>query len=254
MLKPIAAHFAPLYAIIGGADLNKNNCGLIIALDLPTPDGARAFLEKLDKATPYVKIGPRLYALGGTKFAKEIIDMGYDLFLDLKLHDIPNTVASAVEPLSELGLWALTIHTSGGYEMMARSVAMRDKNKSKMMLLGITVLTSLGGELWNDVHPGCDLNAALAARAETAERAGLEGIVCSPLDLELLQGKAKRLLRVVPGIRISKVSTEDQTRVATPKDAAKNGAGYIVVGRPILEAADPIKAAKNILKDLSEVQ
>ena len=103
--------------------MDSKQCGLILALDLPTLDGARAFLERLDKATPYVKVGPRLYAMGGISFAKEIINMGYNLFLDLKLHDIPNTVASAVEPLSEIGLWALTIHTSGGYEMMARSVA-----------------------------------------------------------------------------------------------------------------------------------
>ncbi|MDO5562370.1 MAG: orotidine 5'-phosphate decarboxylase / HUMPS family protein, partial [Synergistaceae bacterium] len=110
--------------------MDKNTCGLIMALDVPTLDDARQLLERLDRATPYVKIGPRLYALGGTPFLKEIIDSGYKLFLDLKLHDIPNTVASAVEPLSELGLWALTIHTSGGFEMMARSVAMRDKTGS----------------------------------------------------------------------------------------------------------------------------
>ena len=234
--------------------MNDNRCGLILALDVPTLDSARAFLEKLDKATSHVKIGPRLYALGGAGFVKEIISMGYEVFLDLKLHDIPNTVASAVEPLSELGLWALTIHTSGGCEMMARSAAMRDKTGSKMKLLGITVLTSLGGELWSDVHPGCDMNSALIARAETAERAGLDGIVCSPLDLTLLSGKASSLLRVVPGIRAAKVSTEDQTRVATAEDAAKNGAGYIVVGRPILEAADPIFAAKDIIRRLTEVE
>lgn len=230
--------------------MGKSNCGLILALDLPTVDGARAFLEKLDKATPYVKVGPRLYAMGGVSFAKEIISMGYNLFLDLKLHDIPNTVASAVEPLSEIGLWALTIHTSGGYEMMSRSVAMRDKTGSSMNLFGITVLTSLGGELWSDVHPGSDLRESLVARANIAERAGLDGIVCSPLDLELLDGHAKSLVRVVPGIRTAKVSTEDQTRVATAKEAAAMGAGYIVVGRPILEAADPIAAARGILETL----
>ena len=96
------------------------------------------------------------------------------------------------------------------------------------------------------------MNEALIGRAETAERAGLDGIVCSPLDLELLQGRAKKLLRIVPGIRTKKVSTEDQTRVATAADAAKAGASYIVVGRPILEAADPIAAAKDILKTLEE--
>lgn len=234
--------------------MSKEKCGLILALDVPTLEEARSFLKRLDKATEYVKIGPRLYALGGINFCKEIIDMGYKLFLDLKLHDIPNTVASAVEPLSEIGLWALTIHTSGGYEMMARSVAMRDKAGSDMKLLGITVLTSLGGDLWSNVHPGSDLQESLIARACEAERAGLDGIVCSPLDLELLKGKAQKLLRIVPGIRAKKVETEDQTRVATAKDAAEAGASYIVVGRPILQAPDPVQAAKDILKTLSEVE
>ena len=137
--------------------------------------------------------------------------------------------------------------------MMARSAAMRDKTKSEMKLFGISVLTSLGGELWSDVHPGCDLNEALIARAETAQRAGLDGLVCSPLDLQLLSGKAEKLLRVVPGIRTQKVSTEDQTRSASAQDAARAGASYIVVGRPILEAADPIAAAKEIIRQLEEV-
>lgn len=231
----------------------KEKCGLIVALDVPSPDSARNFLDRLDKATQYIKIGPRLYAMGGLPFVKEIISRGYNVFLDLKLHDIPNTVASAVEPLSEAGLWALTLHTSGGFEMMARSAAIRDKAGSGMKLLGITVLTSLGGELWSDVHPGCDMKEALIGRAETAQKAGLDGIVCSPVDLDLLRGHAENLLRVVPGIRAKKVSTEDQTRVATAKDAAEAGASYIVVGRPILEAPDPIAAAKDILKTLEGV-
>lgn len=234
--------------------MENNKCELIAAVDLPTLDAAREFLEKLDKATPYVKIGPRLYAMGGAAFISEIVKKGYSLFLDLKLHDIPNTVASAVEPLSEMGLWALTIHTSGGHEMMSRSVAMRDKRRSRMNLFGITVLTSLGGDLWSEVHPGSDLNSSLEARALAAERAGLDGIVCSPLDLSLLRGKAEKLARVVPGIRRTRASTEDQTRVATAKEAAEAGASYIVVGRPILEAADPISEVRSILKEISGVQ
>lgn len=232
--------------------MEKGKCGLIAAVDTHTLDGARTFLKRLDKATEYVKIGPRLYALGGRAFVSEVVDMGYSLFLDLKLHDIPNTVAMACEALAGLGLWALTVHTSGGYEMMSRAVQARDNAGSDMKLLGITVLTSLGGQLWDEVHPDCDIDKVLAARTVAAERAGLNGIVCSPLDLELLKGKAPELLRVVPGIRVEKVSTEDQARVAAPKSAARGGANYIVVGRPILEAADPVKAAKDILAELRE--
>lgn len=234
--------------------MDNKKCELIVAMDLPTPDGARDFLDRLDMATPYVKIGPRLYAMGGAPLINETVNRGYRLFLDLKLHDIPNTVASAVEPLCEMGLWALTIHTSGGHEMMARSVAMRDKKGSKMNIFGITVLTSLGGDLWSEVHPGSDIGRSLEARAIAAEKAGLDGIVCSPLDLELLRGRAPGLLRVVPGIRSTKASTEDQTRVATAGQAAAAGASFIVVGRPILEASDPILEVKKIMEEISEVQ
>lgn len=232
--------------------MDNKQCGLIAALDMQKPEDVRAFLNRLELATRFVKIGPRIYALGGTAFVEEIIDMGYSVFLDIKLHDIPNTVASAVEPLADIGLWALTLHTSGGREMMSRAAAARDKAGSSMKLLGVTVLTSLGGALWSDVHPGCDMNSALKARASVAEEAGLDGIVCSPLDLETLKGRAEKLLRIVPGIRMKRVSTEDQTRVATPGDAARNGADYIVVGRPIVEAEDPVQAAKDIIRTLAE--
>lgn len=232
----------------------KKKCGLIAAVDTGTLDEARNFLERLDKATEYVKIGPRLYALGGIGFVKEIIGMGYSLFLDLKLHDIPNTVAMACEPLAGLGLWALTLHTSGGREMMSRAALARDRAGSGMKLLGITVLTSLDDKQWNEVHPDCDMSAALAARAAAAELAGLDGIVCSPMDLNLLKNSAAKLLRVVPGIRTEKAGAEDQSRVASPRSAATAGADYIVVGRPILEAADPIKAAGDILAALAEVE
>jgi len=123
-----------------------------------------------------------------------------------------------------------------------------------MNLFGITVLTSLSGKEWSDVHPKTEIQEALISRAETAERAGLDGLVCSPLDLHLLQDKAKGLMRVVPGIRAAKVSTEDQARIATAAEAATAGANYIVVGRPILEANDPINATKNIIEILSKVK
>ena len=231
----------------------RKSLPLFAALDLNTLREARQTMDMLSGVVDAIKIGPRLYAQGGAHFLKEIVDHGFKLFLDLKLHDIPNTVASAVEPLSQLGLWALTLHTSGGCEMMARSVAARDRAGSETKLLGITVLTSLGGELWEDVHPGCDMGLALVARAEAAERAGLDGIVCSPLDLDLLKGRARKLMRVVPGIRAKRAGAEDQARVATAKEAALAGATYVVVGRPILEAADPVAAAKDIIASLEEV-
>ena len=226
---------------------------IITALDVHSMDDMKRLVVTLGDNISFYKVGMELFYSAGPDAVRYLKSQGKQVFLDLKLHDIPNTVASAVEPLSEIGLWALTIHTSGGYEMMSRSVAMRNKTGSNMNLFGITVLTSLGGELWSDVHPGSDLQSSLIARAETAERAGLDGIVCSPLDLSLLKGKAGKLARVVPGIRRMRTSAEDQTRVATAKEAAAAGASFIVVGRPILEAEDPIAEVKKTIGEISEV-
>lgn len=233
--------------------MERKKCGLIVALDLPALDQARIFLDKLGMATPYVKVGPRLYALGGASFVKEIIGRGYSLFLDIKLHDIPNTVAMAVEPLAEMGLWGLSLHTSGGRDMMERSVKARDRMGSDMKLLGITVLTSLEGDQWDETHPGADIERSLKARAIAAETAGLDGIVCSPLDLSLLEGTAAKLVRVVPGIRRKGARADDQARTASAKEAAGLGAAYIVVGRPILEAEDPVAEAMSTIREISEV-
>ena len=225
-------------------------CELILALDLKSDAEVMPFLARMERATPYIKIGPRLFASGGVPFLRSLVGMGYQVFLDIKLHDIPNTVAGAVDYLAGTGLWALTLHTSGGYEMMAAAREARDGQKSTMKLLGVSVLTSLAGKVWEDVHPGCSLDEALLLRARTAASAGLDGLVCSPMDLERLQGEAPQLLRVVPGIRTGKVGKEDQQRVATASQAAQRGADFIVVGRPILEAADPKAAVENILKEL----
>ena len=231
--------------------MENQKCGLILALDLHEEAQAFALLERLNRATPYVKIGPRLYASGGVGLLKRITDMGYRVFLDIKLHDIPNTVASAVDYLAQQGLWSLTLHTSGGEEMMRAACEARDAHNSNMKLFGVSVLTSLAGSVWGDVHPKCDLNEALVARAEVAATSGIDGLVCSPADLELLQGKAPSLVRVVPGIRTGKSPKDDQKRVATASEAASRGAGYIVVGRPIVEAPDPCFAAQQILKELN---
>lgn len=230
--------------------MHKKKCELILAIDLKSDAEVMPFLARMERATPYIKIGPRLFASGGVPFLRSLADMGYQVFLDIKLHDIPNTVAGAVDYLAGVGLWALTLHTSGGYEMMAAACDARNGQKSAMKLLGVSVLTSLAGEVWEDVHPECSLDAALLSRARAAARAGLDGLVCSPMDLERLNGEASKLLRVVPGIRTGKVGKEDQLRVATASQAAERGADFIVVGRPILEAANPKMAVESILKEL----
>ena len=225
---------------------------LFVALDVNTLREARQTMDVMSGLVDAVKIGPRLYAQGGISFLKEIIDHGYKLFLDLKLHDIPNTVRLAVETLADQGIFCLTLHAGGGRRMMEESIAARDRLCSKMKLLGITVLTSFNEESWNEIAPGCSMTDAIKRRAWLCGDCGMDGVVCSPLDLpEVCSVTPKSLLKVVPGVRLVS-HDDDQSRVATPAMAFKNGADYVVVGRPIYKAVDVRKAVEDIRASIQE--
>lgn len=225
---------------------------LFAALDLDTLREARRTMDVLSGAVDAIKIGPRLYAQGGAPFLKEIVDHGFKLFLDLKLHDIPNTVRLAVETLADLGIFCLTLQTAGGRRMMEESVAARDRLGSTMKLLGITVLTSFDEKSWDEVAPGCPMDVAIKKRAWLCGDCGMDGLVCSPLDLpEVRAVTPPTLLKVVPGVRLV-AGGDDQSRVATPADAFRNGADYIVMGRPIYKAPDVRKAVAEIARSIEE--
>lgn len=224
---------------------------LILALDVDSPTRAERFLSKCGSDLEYIKIGPALYASGGTVFLKELMDRDYRVFLDLKLHDIPNTAASAVRVLTECGIWALTLHSSGGRRMLEEAVSARNETGAGTVLLGVSVLTSLSGNEWSECHPGCDLEEAVLRRSELCRASGLDGVVCSPADLEwkALARSTEGMLRVTPGIRLFK-GDDDQRRTATPAAAAALGATHIVVGRPILKAPDPAAAIREIIGEM----
>ncbi len=224
---------------------------LILALDAATLEEARQVLDRVGPEPDLVKIGPRLFALGGAEFLAEVRGMGKRVFLDLKLHDIPNTVALAVDVLARMDLWALTLHTAGGAEMLTAAVQARDKASSALMLLGVTVLTSVDDKSWQEVVPaGGKVFEAVLSRAGLVARVGLDGLVCSPLEVGSIREKVGRGIKtVVPGIRLGDGS-DDQRRVASPGAAVAAGADYLVVGRPILAAPDPAEATKMILKDM----
>lgn len=225
---------------------------LFAALDLDTLREARRTMDVLSGAVDAIKIGPRLYAQGGAPFLKEIVDHGFKLFLDLKLHDIPNTVRLAVETLADLGIFCLTLQAAGGRRMMEESVAARDRLGSTMKLLGITVLTSFDEKSWDEVAPGCPMDVAIKKRAWLCGDCGMDGLVCSPLDLpEVRAVTPPTLLKVVPGVRLV-AGGDDQSRVATPADAFRNGADYIVMGRPIYKAPDVRKAVAEIARSIEE--
>jgi orotidine-5'-phosphate decarboxylase len=184
---------------------------------------------------------------------REVAGMGFNIFLDLKLHDIPNTVAKAVESLAPLPIQMLTLHCAGGGEMMRAARAAQQQHHPKLLLLGVTVLTSMDSAGLNEIGVAAPSAEQVARLGQLAADAGLRGLVCSPLEVELLRKKLPADMQLItPGIRpANEGGSDDQKRVMTPADAAHAGSTYIVVGRPILQAADPAAAARAILAELS---
>ena len=228
-------------------------CDLILALDVPTREEAAPILRQLRGQLRWVKIGLQLFTAYGPNYVREVAGMGFSVFLDLKLHDIPNTVAKAVESLAPLPIRMLTLHTAGGGEMMRAALAAQQKHNPKLLLLGVTVLTSMDNAGLGEIGVAAAPADQVARLAKLAADSGLRGLVCSPLEVAMLRRQLPGDMQLVtPGIRpASEAATDDQKRVMTPADAAKAGSTYIVVGRPILQAADPAAAARAILAELS---
>ena len=224
---------------------------LILALDVEDVQEARELLASLRGELKYVKIGHQLYARGGMPFLREIMAGGYSLFLDIKVYDIPNTVFMAVDALASEGLWALTLHAGGGRKMLEEARRAKEKSGGVTNLLGVTVLTSFDEASWQEAAPGCLLSEALKARSALCREAGMDGIVCSPLDLPVVLSAGKGLFTVVPGVRPA-ASKDDQARVATPEKTLKAGADYLVVGRPIVNAPDRRTALMQIVQEIEE--
>ncbi|MFA5057752.1 MAG: orotidine-5'-phosphate decarboxylase [Opitutaceae bacterium] len=227
-------------------------CDLILVLDAPSPRDVAPVLARLRGQVRWAKIGLEMFTACGPDCVREVAGLGFDVFLDLKLHDIPNTVARAVEAAAQLPIKMLTLHTAGGREMMRRAVKAREQSAPNLLLLGVTVLTSLAENDLRDIGVGGNPEAQVVRLARLAVDCGLGGLVCSPLELKPLRAKLPPAIKLVtPGIRPAGVSGgDDQTRVMTPTEAARAGANFIVVGRPIFKATDPAAAAQAILAEL----
>ena len=195
----------------------------MLALDTEDLTSANEILELLGTELKYVKIGPRLLYLGGKEFIFSLMKC-WNVFLDVKLHDIPNTVRGAVSALAGMGIFGLTLHVAGGERMLREAVKMRDETNPEMKIFGVTVLTSIDDEEWKSLAPGSVLDA--------------------------VKGTSKRLLTLVPGVRPKGVSYDDQARVMTPAEAKERGADFIVIGRPVLAAPDPLEALIGIKKEV----
>ena len=227
------------------------SCDLILVLDAPSPRDVLPTLQQLQGTVRWVKVGLEMYTASGPDAVNEIAELGFDVFLDLKLHDIPNTVAKAVESAARLPIKMLTLHTSGGPEMMRWAVKAQQSYAPQVLLLGVTVLTSLDAAELNAVgisHPPEDQVLRLG---QLAHECGLRGLVCSPLEIAPLRQRLPAEMKLVtPGIRPAGAAAGDQSRVLTPAEAARAGADFIVVGRPIFRASDAAAAARAILADL----
>jgi orotidine-5'-phosphate decarboxylase len=229
---------------------------IIIALDVPAKEEAIALVSRLKDARTF-KVGLELFTAEGPALFRKLKALRKDIFLDLKLHDIPNTVAGAVRSAFKHGVQMMTIHTSGGREMMAKAaeVARRtaeETGRPKPVLLGVTVLTSLKGADLEEVGQPSDVAGQVLRLAGLAKAAGLDGVVCSPQEIEVLRREYGRELTIVtPGIRPVWAAAQDQKRIMTPAEAVAKGADYLVIGRPITGAPSPNEAFLRVVEELA---
>ncbi len=230
----------------------QDSCQLILALDLETREEALAMLDRLGDSLKWVKIGLQLFTAYGPDFVREIADRGYKVFLDLKLHDIPNTVAKAVQSIASLPVELLTLHASGGGEMLEWANKARTEYAPKLNLLAVTVLTSMNEAQLRSLNVKATPEAQVLHLADITLKSGIQGLVCSSLELAPLRTRfGKDPIIVTPGIRPAGSAADEQKRIMTPAAAAAGGSSYIVVGRPILKANDPAAAARAIQAELS---
>lgn len=229
-------------------------CDLILALDVPDETQAMAMLDRVGHDLRWVKIGLQLFTRYGPGFVERVAARGYRIFLDLKLHDIPNTVASAVASLAPLPIDLLTIHAGGGSEMCRAAEEARRQHKPALTLLAVTVLTSLDDAGLRELGVTASSEQHVLRLARLATSAGVGGLVCSPLELPLLRRElGAGPVIVTPGVRPTGAASDEQKRILTPEEAARAGASYIVVGRPILKAADPAATARAVCVELAAV-
>jgi orotidine-5'-phosphate decarboxylase len=228
--------------------MTKTADKIIVALDVPTKREALDLAEKLGEQIAFFKIGLQLYTAEGPEIVRAVSATGSKVWLDLKVHDIPNTVARAVESAGRVGVQMLTIHLSGGSEMVRAATAARVNN---MLLLGVTVLTSATEETLREIGIQDKVDDQVLRLAKLGVEAGIDGVVASPHEIKSLRREfGDKIKIVVPGIRPSWSKPGDQKRTMTPREALEAGADYLVIGRPIIAHSDPNEAAAKILQDL----
>jgi len=230
---------------------------LFVALDVDTEQRALELVRTLSQWTSMFKVGSQLFTAAGPDIVRKIVDSGAKVFLDLKFHDIPNTVAAAAAEATRLGVFMFNVHAAGGREMMRRALdassEVAGKTGSKRpLVIGVTMLTSADSQLLADIGINRSMAEQVARLARMSAASGLDGVVASPHEVRLIRASldSSEFVVVTPGVRPTDVSLGDQKRVMTPAEAIKNGANYLVVGRPITGASDPVKVTRQILTEV----
>ena len=229
-----------------------NDPRIIVALDFPDASSALALAGRLDPKLCRVKVGKELYTAAGPALVEKLRASGFQVFLDLKFHDIPNTVAAACAAAAALGVWMIDVHALGGRAMMEAARAALPRSGDRPRLIAVTLLTNMGASDMAEVGLGGSPQAAVLGLARLAQASGLDGVVCSAREAADLRRQCGRSFTLVtPGIRPADAGQDDQARVATPRAAIDGGADYLVIGRPITRAPDPRAALRAISSEIA---
>ena len=223
---------------------------IIIPLDMEYTS-AVSIADKLDPNICRLKVGNQLFTSSGPKIVKTLHDKGFEIFLDLKFHDIPNTVYESVRSAANLGVWMINVHASGGSKMLDASKKALEGFDKPPLLVGVTILTSISEEILTEIGFN-NLDKQVMQLTKLAQRSGLDGVVCAASDAsKVKQACGESFLTVTPGIRPRDADLNDQSRISTPKEAIANGSDFLVIGRPITGSEDPTNALENIYKEVS---
>ncbi len=228
----------------------KKKSPVVIALDFKDKASTLHLVNQLQSDLCRLKVGKELFVRCGPDLVKELIDMDFDVFLDLKFHDIPNTVAAACQAAADLGVWMVNVHASGGRKMMQAAREAIAASSHQPLLIGVTVLTSLSREDIAETGLDIEPQQQVLRLAKLAKDSGLDGVVCSPLEAALLkQQVAEDFCLVTPGVRPAGSDIGDQQRIMTPAKALQAGSDYLVIGRPITASSDPLKSLQAIIAE-----
>ena len=225
---------------------------VIVALDFAEPVRAMDLLARLDPGLCRIKIGKELFTRGGPALVEQVMARDFTVFLDLKFHDIPNTVAQACKAAAELGVWMVNVHTLGGRKMLEAARDAVTRSSRQPLLIGVTLLTSMDTQDLRDIGIAATVEEQVVRLASLAQQSGLDGVVCSAREARSLRARfGPGFCLVTPGIRPHGAATQDQSRTMTPAAALHAGADYLVIGRPITQASDPLAALQAIQREIS---